>query len=261
MKIKVITSFSEGGYEEYASRCMTTFYMNWPDEIKLHCYTSPNIPKHVFNKKVVFENITALQDLNKFVEKYKRNPAHNGFINEKYQMKYDAIKFAHKVYSLIDGATKHDADIVFWLDADTVTHTPIPLDYIQNLIPQNCYTAYLGREHLKRRAMYSECGFVGYRTSGEWEETHKMFMKMWKELYDRGFIFKLEEWHDSWIYDYLRKEFDVPGHSWSIGLPDSQHPFIQKFGCYMDHLKGQRKTRGKSYPHELLVRTDSEYWT
>ncbi len=239
---------------------MQTFQINWPETVKLHCYTDPAIPRYIFNERIVFEDISALEGLKAFKNSYAADPKANGDIDGKYHMKFDAIKFAHKVYSLIDGATRNDADIYFWLDADTVTHSKISEQYLLDLIPEDCYTAYLGRDHLPK-PMYSECGFVGYRATPPFAELHAMFMDHWKDIYDSGFIFHLPEWHDSWIYDFVRTQLGAPGHSWSRGLPNSTHPFLQKFGNYMDHLKGPRKQKGKSGLNEILIQTDKPYWT
>lgn len=263
-KIKVVTSFSAGGYQEYAGRCLNLFNLRWPSTINLHCYCPASIPQYIFNDRIVFHDIEQLSNLRMFKMNFGDHEQYNGYVDNRYQMKFDAIKFAHKVYSLIDGATQDDADVVFWLDADTVTHTNIPEEYIQNLVPQDCYTAYLGREHLKK-PMYTECGFVGYRTSGKWSEINKKFMERWQEIYDHGEIFDLTEWHDSFIYDIVRKELNVPGYSWMQDVPESvsqtTHPFLQKFGAYMDHLKGPRKQKGKSGLNEILINTGNKYWT
>jgi hypothetical protein len=87
-------------------------------------------------------------------------------------------------------------------------------------------------------------------------------------------IFTLKEWHDSYVFDVVRKSLEPTGlktHNWSQHLVDIRpnpkntlgegHPLINTdLGAYLDHLKGDRKTSGKSYRVDLAVHRKELYW-
>ena len=67
-----------------------------------------------------------------------------------------------------------------------------------------------------------------------------------------------KEWHDSWIWDEVRKEFEVQGvHFKNISgnAVHLEHPFINcGLGEYFDHLKGpERKKIGKSMDFRFSI--------
>ena len=81
------------------------------------------------------------------------------------------------------------------------------------------------------------------------------------KMYDGGDLFSEREWHDSYIFDVVRrklekesniKNFDIT----SLGLVElnnDNHVFISSvLGKYMDHKKGNRKDSKWSY--ELIYR-------
>jgi hypothetical protein len=85
-------------------------------------------------------------------------------------------------------------------------------------------------------------------------------------MYSRDDIFKHKEWHDSYIWDILRRQFQDRCKFYNLN-PLAQtdakagHPFINsELGKYMDHLKGDRKDTGKSKPSDLKVQRNERYW-
>ncbi len=76
-----------------------------------------------------------------------------------------------------------------------------------------------------------------------------------KALYLTGEAFRFQEWHDSWLWDEVRKEFEAKGFAFkniSGKAAHLEHPFINcGLGVYFDHLKGpQRKQAGKSFDQD-----------
>ena len=171
----------------------------------------------------------------------------------------DAVRFAHKVFALTHCALEIEGDVLFWLDADTVTFADVPMALLDQVLPENVYTSFLGRPHT-----YPECGFVGYSLT---HPHHREFMEFWRQLYLDDSLFELPEWHDSFVYDMVRKTFEdklSDFKSYNIAENDtpSDHPFINSvLGGYMDHLKGDdRKQMGKSPEDDLMIKRDEEYW-
>lgn len=92
-------------------------------------------------------------------------------------------------------------------------------------------------------------------------------MEFWRQLYLDDSLFELPEWHDSFVYDVIRKTFedtlpDFKTHNITANDPPSDHPFINSvLGQYMDHLKGDsRKEQGKSFGDDLMQERQEDYW-
>jgi hypothetical protein len=85
-------------------------------------------------------------------------------------------------------------------------------------------------------------------------------------LYITDNIFKLLEWHDSFVFWHLIKKFkkeksikvnDI-GHMKGV---KGHHVFINsELGLYIDHMKGKRKQAGTSGKDDLRKAPTLEYW-
>lgn len=227
--MRVVTSFSLPGYREYGERFLETYRKHWKDPITV--YSEDDLP--IPHKKL------DSPDHLKFLAESPPDP-------ENYRLQ--ARKFSYKTFAILDAAQQRGK--MLWLDADVVTHRDIPKGFVESLLPKGMYTAYLGREN-----MHSECGFVIYDCN---HPIHDRFMREWRDLYSGG-LFKLPEWHDSFVFDYLRKKLQVPGVSLSGSFGNTFHPFINsQLGKYMDHLKGNRK--GMKRSPDLDWRRPEAYW-
>lgn len=251
-----ITTCNASGYEAYGRRMIDTFLEFWPKEIGLVVYAEGWTPQ-VKNDRLLYIDINSIDDLVAFKARHTFNEkAHGRFPGRGYDYRMDAVRFAHKVFAVLDATEKSNDSLAMWLDADTVTHQRIPLKFIQELVPKNVYTAYLGRPN-----HYPECGFVAYRPQ---QPVHHAFMRSWRLMYAEDSIFHLDEWHDCWAYDWLRKEYEAKGWLRSFDLAgglDTHHPFINSpLGQYMDHFKGDRKVFGRTPPGEMIVGHKAPHW-
>jgi len=83
-------------------------------------------------------------------------------------------------------------------------------------------------------------------------------------MYDdaEGGIFKLMEWHDSFVFDAVRKKHSLNSLDWSGHIIAGEgHPLINSdWGAYLDHLKGARKDQGRSKDSDLKVKRTEAYW-
>jgi hypothetical protein len=268
-KFAVVTTFHEKGLKSYGQRMIDTFLKNWPSEVILHVYPEKCNPIISNHSRITLTDVdTGLPDLSAFKQKWKDVPYANGDIstfprlaNHKHKnkpFKWEAVRFAHKVYSIFHCAKNTDADVLIWMDADTVCHSPITFERINQLIPEAVDLCYLGRDK-----KFTECGLYSMNLKSPSVQTFlKEFQRMYNEA-ETG-IFMLDEWHDSYVFDAVRKE--IPGlkqHNWSHGIISGEgHPLINsEWGAYLDHLKGERKTRGKSFLGDLKVKRTEGYWT
>ena len=275
MKYTVVTTFNANGYEKYGQRMIETFLQTWPQEVTLVVYsedcaidkTAPNL---------VVRDISIVSDLTAFKQKWQDVPKANGDIStdpvrsrrkdSDKGFKWNAIRFAHKTYSIFHCAQNVSTDVLIWMDADTVCHSKITVEDLDRLCQPQYELCFLGR-----RKKFSECGLYSMRLG---TKGIKRFLKEFQRMYDdaNNGIFLLDEWHDSFVFDAARK--NIPGlaeFNWAAKLgdlrpsklnsPGEGHPLINSdWGAYLDHLKGARKDLKRSKRDDLKVPRTEAYW-
>lgn len=265
MKYTVITTFNEPGYKQYGQRMIQTFLQNWPAEVTLVVYaegctveeTAPNL---------VVRDIAIVDALTVFKEAWRNIPKANGNVRDDpvrskrkdagKGFKWDAVRFSHKVYSIFHCAKNTKTDWLIWMDADTVCHSPITIADIDKLCPGHHDLCFLGR-----KGKYTECGLYAMNLN---HSIMERFLWDFQRLYDdaEGGIFRLVEWHDSFVFDVVRKNHQLNELDWSGHLITGEgHPLINsEWGAYLDHLKGDRKHVGRSKLIDLKVTRTEAYW-
>ena len=174
---RCITTMNKAGYEKYGRRMIETWHQHWPHYMQLDVYAED------FDLDVSFPNVKKIDlheaspSLVMFKERHKDRPDQQ---NPK-ELALGAVRFAHKSYAVIHACLAENDRTVIWLDADTVTHTVVTSEWLDSLLPEDCYTSFLGRHN-----NYTECGFVMYDTN---HKQNDQFMLMWKSLYDSDKLF------------------------------------------------------------------------
>ena len=277
MNFSVVTTFHREGYEKYGRRMIETFIKNWPAEVKLYVYSENCEVTESAPNLVVRDLHQCSAELVKFKEKWKNVPKANGDVSDDpirsrrkdagKGFKWHAIRFAHKVYSIFHCSRECQSDILVWMDADTICHSPITLKDLHRMIPEDKDLCYFGR-----KGKYSECGLYSLKLASE---EIKFFLKEFQRVYDEAEngIFLMEEWHDSYVFDQVRVKFPLLKQlDWAAHLQDLRprpgnskgegHPLINsEWGAWLDHLKGGRKKLGKSSKEDLKVQRKEAYWT
>ena len=276
MKLAVVTTFHPEGLRTYGQRMIDTFCENWPKEVILHVYPencNPVIRDHDQVKLFALQDVA---ELTAFKERWKNVPKANGDVSSDpirsrrkdagKGFKWDAVRFAHKVYSIFHCARNTDADFLMWMDADTICHSPITMQNLEDMIPRNKELCYLGR-----KGKYSECGLYAMNLKCSLVLD---FLKEFQRVYDEAEngIFLMDEWHDSFVFDRVKERFPkLHLHDWAEKLYDLRpspgmssgegHPLINsEWGAWLDHLKGGRKQLGKSKRDDLKVQRTEPYW-
>ena len=220
MKIQTITSWNNKLHKEYAHRFEKTY--NWPFDLL------------VYNEDVdMFDKIP---DLKKFIERNKDREVES--------FKKDGVRFSYKVYAYthaIENASS-DVDGLICIDADSVFYKSIDVDWIKKHIHKDdCMMSYLGRG-----SNYSECGFLYFNMKHNQTRNYARYMK---KMYDFNEIYSLSEYHDSYVWDYVRKVFESELKVKNNNIGDNKGGHVQArsiLGTVYDHTKGKRKLVGKS---------------
>lgn len=279
MRYAVVTTLHAKGLAEYGHKFFPSFTAHWPIDAELFCFcegfTATDVPDSVNQDPELpvrhfFDLNEECPDLVAFKERHKGEPMASGIdpTARAYNYRYDARRFAHKVFALargleiIESKRFGEFDYVIWLDADTLTHTPIPVAFLDKLLPAPRDIGYLMRAETFD---YPECGFVIYSLK---RQAAGQVIRMMRELWRTDQLFGLPEWHDSFVFQVLVKGMEAEGlaktRSLSGGFENHEHPFINgPLGAYMDHLKGPiRKKIGHSLPEDLPgdVQPRNAYW-
>jgi len=265
MKYTVITSFNEEGLKQYAQRMINTFEQYWPAEVDLVACAENCQPITVRPNSHVYNLLNVSLNCRAFVERHRNNPLAHGQAgppevwNPKKAFRWNAVRFAYKVFSVALCANNISSGWMIWIDADTHTHSPVPLEWLEKVCPQDAMISYLGRGE----KYHSECGWVAYNL--DHPETRK-FIADFVSMYNTDRIFDEREWHDSYIWDVIRKQYQPANHFYNLNPSHNDkglagHPFINsELGRYMDHVKGDRKLLGHSKSKEIVSHADHPYW-
>ena len=100
--------------------------------------------------------------------------------------------------------------------------------------------------YLGRGSNYSECGFLYFNMRHDQTRNYASYMK---KMYDYDEIYSLSEYHDSYVWDYVRKVFESEMKVQNNNIGDNNGGHVQArsiLGTVYDHTKGKRKLIGKS---------------
>ncbi len=286
MKIKVITSYKPGCWEQYGKKGIESMAEQFPKEVDIVVYAEEPKPECKYDRIQWIDLNTAEPELFKFKNRHNNDPVANGELDEikggvrrpeelktkggkdatKGSYLWAAVRFANKVFCVVNGIrNSKDYDYVVWIDGDTFSFRPIPIDFFKNLLPVDTMLTYLGRENPKLNdgGKYPECGFVGYNLK---HPEIQNFIDDWEKLYITDEVFKLLEWHDSYVFWHLSKQYrrerniKVNDIGYWKGVK-GHHVFVNsELGKYMDHMKGKRKKTGSSARSDLRSAPTVDYW-
>lgn len=276
IKFAVVTTFHAEGLNLYGQRMIDTFCKNWPSEVTLYLYPENCDPSIPDASRIMIKPLEHVKELVTFKNRWQNVPKANGDVSADpirskrrdagKGFKWNAVRFAHKVYAIFDCAKTTDADILIWMDADTICHSIISLDRIKQLIPEQHDICFLGRN-----GKFSECGLYSMNLK---KKNTKKFLDEFQRVYDDAEhgIFQMDEWHDSFVFDVVRSRIHKLNQlNWSQHLTDIRprrgnspgegHPLINsEWGAYLDHLKGERKRLGTSKREDLKIQRSEPYW-
>ena len=276
--ITVCTTFHKPGLDLYGQRFIDSFAGKVDKQINLLVYAEDCIPNNPDPEQIkVLDAKQTLPKLNAFKARWANDPRANGIPPDDIKarrprdwhkkFKWDAIRFANKVYAVFD-ACERSSDWCVWMDADTFVHSNWSYDQFKNLLPNDKWLTYVGRG--KGSQTWPECGFYGLNLN---DTICQDFLKEFERVYQdpENGIFKLEEWHDSFVFgnilnamkDYYPEVLDYSAEMYirTAKTGGGGRPLINSvLGTWIDHMKGDRKNTKKSLPKDLMVNRTEAYW-
>lgn len=240
--VTVVSSAGPRGIVEYGQAFLDGFADFWPRATRLAFYVEDEFT----HPRAECRFLPALQTYREFLRFCDRQPDAKGLgelpcwtrhdRQAGYSYRTDAMKFCRKVFAMADAARRamdEGETILAWIDADVRTFNFVPKDWIEQLLGDDDLV-YLGRD-----AQHSECGFMIFRLPNAWPLIRKM-----EDAYASLAVFQMREWHDSWVFDELRKDVAIRQRSLTRGRG---HVWpASPLGVCLDHLKGDRKALGYS---------------
>lgn len=266
MNIAFISSMNQSLYSLYGKRFLEEFAKHSSNELLLFIVFEGQYPEEILHisKNIIilpFSNPSHTTFLKKFGHLQEAHGLRIKTIEEngkkKIQLttdyKWNAIRFSFKPFSIfhiLDYIPK-DLDFLVWTDSDLRCRKNFSSSDLMKFMPSNDeIMSYLGRKNA-----YSECGFLGFNIKNN--ETIEYINRM-IEIYITGEIFSLEQWHDSFVWDWARIEFEKNKNSKFKNISgeghDKEHVFMNTdLSEFFDHLKGPlRKKTGESSQEDIL---------
>jgi len=273
----VVTTCHGAGYAEYGRRMIESFDHHWPDEVPLLLYRENFEPEVESERIIVRDLLESCPELVAFKRRHADNPLANGR-TQRYRFRlsrnpyknriklgdrnwgsgfrWDAVRFAHKAFAIFHAAANSDADVLIWVDADSLFFAPPTWEELESFVPPDCFVGYL------HRPTYAECGFIAYNLR---HPATRQMLAAFEQLYTRDELFREYEFHDAYLFDVVRRQTEQAGHkSYDIGEgigARAKHVLINsRLGRFMDHVKGGRKDIGHSPRGDLVVDRREAYW-
>lgn len=226
--IGIVSTFSDNGYHEYANLLVNGIDAHLDKKIRVFLYIDTvkfKVPSNVS----IIPLEPSVPNLTKFKQRHSDKKPNN--------FTEDGVRFSHKSYAIWHAAKNSNVDKLFWLDADTVLKNNITEQYLDNLLPDNYFTSYLGRV-----GRYTETGFIGFNLKHAYADA---FFDEFIDYYNSDRIYsELPAYTDCHVYDATRNKFvnekKITALDLTPGLGKSNFNHIHQ--GYMVHNKGGNKT-------------------
>lgn len=238
--MRIVTSWSPRGHKQYGKNFLRSFRANWPSHVTLRVYYEGegNNPAGSDGR-----DLLQVRSCSEFLSRHKNDLTVCGkevyqdrfwkgaAIRNGYNFRFDAYKFARKVFAIADCAREMQwSGKLFWIDGDVQTIARVPDDFLNRMLPDDAAVSYLARPDY-----HSECGFVGFELSSA-----RKFIETFERIYDKDEFFDYQEWHDSWVFDRVLEKIKPP--TFRIPHSSRSQPFDHSpLALYMRHYKGSRK--------------------
>lgn len=241
-----MTGWSPAGFKQYGAKFLEGFTAYWPDEVKLVVYGEEACPPA---PRVEFRNLSEIPYCMSFLDRWRDNARANGREPNPrwkqrereagYSYRFDAWKFSRQGFIPAHAIAHCETKYLLWLDGDVMTHAPVDPARICGLLPGGLSIAYLGRE-----PKHPDLAFTLYRV----DMPSRTLLNCFFDYYAADAVFKLDEWHSAYVWRRCLDDTATAKHAHNMTPGGHGHVWFQSpLGQWMDHLKGDRKQRGRSH--------------
>lgn len=207
MTYAVITTFANAHFEIYAKSMLESFAKLWPAEIPLLVQLDDDLLADQVGRILRPQDAIAVG----WTQEHKDFVSRNKDKDDPKDYRRQVTRFSHKVFAVhraYEAIKKQKAEggnaprYLIWMDADVITNKPVSISDIQECLPRDGAVSYLGRKDWP----HSECGWLAFDLDNEGD----VFIDVWHGLYVSDAVLKLDQTHDSWAFDHIRKSEGSP---------------------------------------------------
>lgn len=246
----VITSFNAEGYKRYGKKFIESWLAYWPNTVRLTVFYEGDESDFEMVGGISWHPIETVEFLRDYLDSL-RFPIQHGIVGNKFDMWLDARQ-ARKSFMQMHAMRTYGGK-VFWIDADVETLRHVPERFLDDVLPDDALSCFLGRDGW----YHTESGFIGF--NGGHPGAAK-FSKNYLHAFITGTIFAngffgRAGWNDCCAFDAIRH---IMGNgpefvNLAKGVPEGHmHPFqITAPGKYMSHFKGDRKETRTLRPEDV----------
>lgn len=232
--LAVVTTFPDDAWDVYAKRMLESYIRFWPVDVPIMvCLDSNKLVNEVQKVLRPIDLVVSDQSIDQ-QEFIKRNQGKDD--PRDYRKQY--VRFSYKVFAIARAfwawSQMLEAErprYLCWLDADVETKRQVTREDILACLPKDgdC-VAYLGRKDWP----HSECGWLAFDMQNE---AASAFLKLFIGYYVGDKVLKLDEWHDSWVFDHVLKK-GFKGTNLTEGKPGTEIWEHSPLAGFSHHYKG-----------------------
>ena len=152
-RFAVVTTCHAAGYPLYGQRMAATFAEFWPADVPLLFYSEGFTADPIPGRLVERDLLASSPELVAFKARHADNPRAHGLRKpfrrlrlgpldmplplrtRKASYRWNAVRFAHKSFAIFHAARQTDADVLIWIDADTLFFAPVDQAELEQLAP------------------------------------------------------------------------------------------------------------------------------
>lgn len=224
MKYNIITGMSLEYYNNIGQHMIDSWLEFWPEEYSLSVYTEDALP--ISNDRV---NIIDINDI---------DPMYTEFQNAKFKLESRSKRFAKKAWPIMKNL-ETDEGYLIWVDADVVTEDYITEEYLDSLLPSDCFSCHIG---VPQGNYYSvETGFFIINRSHTFKNK---FLEKYKYIYYNRDFSDMHKPFDGDVFGKVIRDLrtdDLFKYKELNGEKMSKSPFNNIFKDKMKHYKAKRK--------------------
>ena len=237
MTTTIITTFSDKNYTDYANYFMASLEKYLDKNVNVLVYTDSPL----FDNQENWTNVILGDECPNLVE-FKNRNGHKPVATGTKGFMFDAVRFSHKSYCIVDASRKVKSDRMIWLDADTEILAPISEDYLRSFLDNDKFVSYLGRV-----GKYTETGWLSFNLDSP---NSAEFFDLWEWYYNTDEIYNLPAQLDCHVFDACFEKLEIENKivGQNISPPNTgKAHFDLRFKKHMCHYKGTRKENRDVY--------------
>jgi|TARA_B110000977_G_scaffold34081_1_gene45420 hypothetical protein len=224
MSYTIISGMSLDYYNNIGQAMVESWLRYWPKEYTLKIYTEDTLP--INNNRIQLININNI------------DPMYTEFQNAKFKLETRSKRFAKKAWPIMKNLDNNNGYLI-WVDADVITEDYITQEYLDSLIPSDCFSCHIG---VPQGQYYSvETGFFIIDKSNKFKDE---FLDKYKYIYYNRDFSDMHKPFDGDAFGKVIRDLKTNNQFTYKELNSekmSKSPFNHIFKNKMKHYKAKRK--------------------